>query len=86
MVLDCLKEMVNEKIETDSMLSVSIECDSSHVLEAFVPYSINTEDGIYIEGESFLLNITNEEAFTIDYDETEDEFIIKQGSTIFYLG
>ena len=80
-----LVERVSEKIESGELLSVSINCGASHTMNAIVPDKIDTQDGIYIEGERQIVNITNEENFTVDYDEIEDEFIINQGNTTFYL-
>ena len=80
-----IAERVSEKIENGELLSVSVNCGASHLMEAIVPDKIDTQDGIYIEGERLILNITNEENFTVDYDEIEDEFIINQGSNTFYL-
>jgi len=79
-------EMVNEKIEEESLLTIGINCGSSHIMEAIVPYTINTDSGIYIEGENFSLNITDDEEYVISYDEIEEDFIITQGNNVFYLG
>ena len=81
-----IMEKVFEKIENGEMLYVSVNCGASHLTDAVIPDNINTEDdGIYIEGENLILNITSEEEFTIAFDNVEEEFIIKQGNVTYYL-
>ena len=80
-----LVEMVMGKIEEENLLVISIECGTCHIMNAFIPDTINTENGIYIEGEYFILDISNKNEYQIEYNEMEDEFIIRQGNTIFYL-
>ena len=63
------EERVNEKIESGELLFVSTYCGASHTMNSVVPDKIDTQDGIYIEGERLIINITSEENFTVDYDE-----------------
>ena len=47
---------------------------------------ISTEDdGICIEGEKLVLNITNEEDYKVSFNDDEEEFIIEQGNVTYYL-
>lgn len=79
-------EKVFEKIEKEELLYISMNCGASHIIDAVIPDKISTEDnGIYIEGEKLILNITNEEDFKISFDDTEEEFIIEQGNVTYYL-
>ena len=79
-------EMVFEKIENGEMLYVSVNCGASHLTDAVIPDNINTEDdGIYIEGENLILNITGEKEFIITFDNVEEEFIITQGEVTYCL-
>lgn len=79
-------EKVFEKIEKEEKLYVSVNYGAGHVLDAVVPDKISTEDeGIYIEGENLILNITNEEDFKVSFDDIEEEFIIEQGNVTYYL-
>ena len=79
-------EKVFEKIENKEKLSVSVNCGAGRMLDAVVPDKISTEDdGIYIEGENLILNITNEEDFNVSFDDVEEEFIIEQGNVTYYL-
>lgn len=77
---------VSEKIEKEEMLYVSVDCGSSHVVDAVIPDKISTEDDrIYIEGENLILDITNEEDYKVSFDDEEEEFIIEQGNITYYL-
>ena len=77
---------VFEKIEKEEKLYVSVDCGASRLIDAVVPDNIITEDdGIYIEGENLILNITNEEDFKVSYDDAEKEFIIEQGNATYHL-
>lgn len=80
-----LVEKVNEKIDNGQYLHVACDCGVSRIMDTVVPDSINTEDGIYIEGENLILNITNDKEINIDFDEIEEEFIIHQGSVTYFL-
>ena len=77
---------VFEKIEKEEMLYVSVDCGSSHMIDAVIPDKISTEDdGICIEGEKLVLNITNEEDYKVSFNDDEEEFIIEQGNVTYYL-
>ena len=79
-------EKVLEKIEKEEKLCVTVDCGSSRMIDAVVPDNISTEDdGLYIEGENLILNITNEEDFKVSFDDTEKEFIIEQGNVTYHL-
>lgn len=80
-----LVEKVNEKIDNGQYLHVACDCGAGRIMDAVVPDSIDTEDGIYIEGENLILNITNDEEINIDFDEIEEEFIIHQGNVTYFL-
>ena len=79
-------EKVFEKIEKEEKLYVSVDCGASRVIDAIVPDNISTEDdGIYIEGENLILNITNEEDYKVNFNDVEKEFVIEQGNVTYYL-
>ena len=79
-------EKVFEKIEKEEKLHVSVNYGAGHMLDAAVPEKISTkDDGIYIEGENLILNITNKEDFKVSFNDVEEEFIIKQGNVTYYL-
>lgn len=57
----------------------------SHELNRVLPERINTDHGIYIEGENYILDISDKEKYDISFDETEEEFIIHQGKITFTI-
>ena len=80
-----LVEKVNEKIDNGQYLHVACDCVAGHFMDAVTPDLIDVEDGIYIEGENLILNITNDEEISIDFDEIEEEFIIHHGNVTYFL-
>lgn len=76
-------EMVNGKIEEDNLLTIGIKCGNVHLIDAVVPYTINTDNGIHIKGDWMNLDIPAD--YEITYDEFDDEFVIECGGmTIFF--
>ena len=80
-----IAEKVYNKIENEEVLCVAIDCGGSRIMDSVIPETVDVEEGIYIEGENLILNITNEEEVKIKFDEVADEFIIEQGNVTFYL-
>lgn len=80
-----IAERIYEKIENGTKLCVSIRFGNSHIMNAVVPDVVDVEDGIYIEGEDLILNISNDAETKITFDEVEDEFIVEQGDVTYYL-
>jgi hypothetical protein len=80
-----IMERIYEKIENGERLYVCIKSGDSYIMDAIVPDSIDVEDGIYIEGENLILNISSDTETKIFFDETEEEFVIVQGDITYYL-
>jgi len=81
-----LVKRVNDKIENEKLLYITMDCDGSTINNAVVPDMISVEDEeIYVEGGNLMLHITNEKKFQVDYDDSEEEFVIKQGDTTYYI-
>lgn len=80
-----IAERIYEKIESGKKLCVLIRFGNSHIMNAVVPDTVDVEDGIYIEGEDLILNISNDAETKITFDEVEDEFIVEQGDVTYYL-
>lgn len=76
---------VTEKNENEQMLIIEIELAGSHELNRILPEKIDTDHGIYIEGENYILDISDKEKYEISYDEIEEEFVIHQGNTTFAI-
>ena len=76
-------KMVNEKIEGEEMLTVAMECNGVHIMDSITPDVAYIDDSIYITGGWFSLNIDGD--FEIDYDDYEDEYIVRCGDTAFYF-
>lgn len=84
-MVKALETMVVEKIQRDELLVVGIEYRCSNIMGDVSIADFDFSEGIYIAGDTLRINISNDQEFTIEYDELENEFIIKQGETIFYL-
>ena len=81
-----LVEVVNAKIEEEKLLVIGVDWGGSHETNAVIPDRIDTdENGIHIEGENLMLDITNKKAYDVSFNEDEDEFVITQGQVTFYL-
>lgn len=78
-------EKVYKKIENEEKLCVSVNYGAGHILDAVIPDNISIDEGIYIEGENLILNITNEEEFKVSFNDHEEEFVIEQGNVTYYL-
>lgn len=76
-------EMVEEKIEEGSLLTIGITCGEFNLLDSIVPDSINADSGIHIKGEWMDMNIpTNCE---ISYNDFDEEYIIVYEEMTFYF-
>ena len=81
-----LVERVNEKIAEEELLIIGVNHVGLHEMNAVIPDKIKTdEQGIHIQGENLILDITNEEKYEVFFNETEDEFIIKHGAATYHL-
>lgn len=76
-------EMVNVKIEEESLLTIGMKCGNIHFINAIVPDSISISNGIHIKGEWMTLDIPAD--CKITYDEFDDEFTIVYENTILYF-
>lgn len=87
MVILELEEVVNKKIEDGKYLVIGIEFLGSSKTNAVIPDKIIVnEHEIHIEGEKLILDITDdEEKFYVEYDEFEEEFVIRQGNVTIYI-
>jgi hypothetical protein len=84
-MVKALELMIEEKIQKDELLIVGIEYKCSDMMGDTTIADYDFSKGIYIVGDTLRIDISNEQEFTIEHDELENEFIIKQGDTIFYL-
>lgn len=81
-----LIERINEKIEEEKLLVIGIRHDEVRELNTVIPEKIHTdEEGIHIEGENLILDISCGESHKVIYDEVEDQFIIQGESVTIYL-
>jgi hypothetical protein len=80
-----LFEMVNERIENNEHIEISMDNGTNRIMSIIMPYMIEVENGIYIEGENYILTISDEKDYKISYNQQAEEFIIKQENTTFYL-
>jgi len=84
-MIEELVKKVTEKIVNEKMLIIGIDLAGSHELNRILPEKINTEHGIYIEGENYILDISDKEKYDISYDEIAEEFSIHQGNITFSI-
>ena len=80
-----LETMITNKMETEALLVVGIEYKCSNMMGNTLVYNYNFENGIYIEGDNITINISADQEYSIEYNELEGEFVIKQNGTVFYL-
>lgn len=78
-----LEKKITQKIENEKMLVICRETEGSHNLQRVVPNRINIEHGIYIEGDDYILDISDKVAYDVSFDELEDEFMVRQGHDIY---
>lgn len=80
-----LKTMIINKIETEEFLMVGIEYKCSNMTGNTLISNYDFENGIYIEGDNITFSISSDQEYSIEYNELEGEFVIKQNGTVFYL-
>lgn len=76
-------EMVEEKIEEGSLLTIGITYSGFNSLDSIVPDSINADSGIHIKGEWLNMNIPAN--CEISYDDFDEEYIIKYEKVTLYF-
>jgi hypothetical protein len=82
-MVKALELMMEEKIQNDELLIVGIEYKCSNMTGSTTISDYDFSNGIYIVGDNLTIAIAD--GFTIEHDELENEFAIKQGETYFYL-
>ena len=80
-----LETMITKKMETEELLIVGVEYKCSNIMGNTLIYNYDFEDGIYIEGDNMTISIPSDQECIIEYNELEEEFVIKTNETIFYL-
>ena len=76
-------EMINIKIEEEESLTIGMEYGSVTMFNSIIPDSINIDHGIYLKGEWLELHFP--EDCEIEYDDFEEEYIIKYNDMFFYF-
>ena len=71
-MIEELVKKVTEKIVNEKMLIIGIDLAGSHELNRILPEKINTEHGIYIEGENYILDISDKEKYDTSTEVPED--------------
>ena len=84
-MVKALELMIEEKVQSEELLVVVIDYKCSNMMGNTIVTDYDFSKGIYIVGDNMTIAISNDQELTIEHDELKEEFIIKQGETIFYL-
>ena len=83
-ILGQLMETIDAAIVEGREISVCTEHGKNRIMSSFIPTEYDMEDGIYIAGENYLLNL-DKEGCVMNYDPEEEEFLVKCDNVKYYL-